>query len=187
MSRSKNFNKKLQYGQAGESLIANWLKTKKFNIIPVYEKIIDTGKGPQVFTMDCKRIVAPDLLCFNQKNTIWVEAKRKKGFSWHRKTKKWVTGIDIRHYKNYLELLNNYSPYDIFLFFLQEGGSTIGCNHAEKQQPSGLYVGNLRFLSKNENHRSSKWGNSGMVYWSEDILIKKAEYKDIVDCYQDKL
>lgn len=172
------FEEKLNYGQAGESLIANWLKAKGFNIIPIYEKTIDTGKGPQVFTTTGDQIVAPDLMCFNQKNTLWVEAKRKRGFTWHRITKKWVTGIDLRHYNNYLKLAK-ISPYKIYLLFLQHGGNTIDADQATTPQPSGLYAGSLKFLNTNENHRSNKWGSSGMVYWSSDILTKKANIEEL--------
>lgn len=173
-----NFEKSLKHGQAGESAIANWLKSKGFNILPVYDKIIDTGKGPQIFTASNTKIVAPDLLCFSKDTTVWIEAKRKSGFAWYRKTKQWVTGIDLVHYLDYLKLLE-ISSYEVVLCFIQEGKSTKDDKYAKVSHPSGLYCRYLKDLKNCENHRSDKYGKGGMVYWAESDLLKKAELKDL--------
>lgn len=41
-----NFERKLEWGQAAESDIASWLMRRGYSVMPVYEKILDTGKGP---------------------------------------------------------------------------------------------------------------------------------------------
>ena len=45
----------------GESLIARWFRERGYNILPVYETELNTGKGPRVFAAQCE-IVAPDLI-----------------------------------------------------------------------------------------------------------------------------
>ena len=97
-----NFAECLEVGKAGESAIAGWFKRKGYCILPVYEKEINEGKGPQLFT-PLVSLIAPDLLIFNATKIFWVEAKHKEAFTWHRICQRWVTGIDLRHYKDYLE------------------------------------------------------------------------------------
>lgn len=80
------FATQLERGKIGESLIAEWLKRKGYHILPVYEKEISEGKGPQIFTAEGRGLVAPDLLAFKSDKMQWVEAKHKSVFSWHRIT-----------------------------------------------------------------------------------------------------
>lgn len=152
-------------GQAGEGYIARWLRSRGTTVLPVYEKVLDTGKGPQVF-LPTESLVAPDFLCWNDSGVFWIEAKHKSAFSWHRNTQRWVTGIDLRHYIDYLRI-DSESPFPVWLLFLHEDGtakdSPLGC-------PTGLFGNTLAYLHANENHRHANWGTSGMVYWSVDSL-----------------
>lgn len=175
------FRQKLAFGETGESLIANWLKWKEYSILPVYEKEVDTGKGPQVFTLS-SGLIAPDLLAFSDDPTKvwWVEAKHKSAFSWHRKTRRWVTGIDLRHYENYLELQGR-SPWPIWLLFLHRAGRAKDTPEG-MTCPTGLYGGNIERLCRMENHRHENWGRSGMVYWAESVLNKIAELGEVLAC-----
>lgn len=168
-----SFEEKLSFGQTGESLIARWLRRQGSTVLPVYEKIINTGKGPQVF-LPSGSLIAPDLLMWNGDDVAWVEAKHKSAFSWHRNTERWVTGIDLRHYKDYCRI-DDETPWRVWLMFLHRGGT------AKDSPPShaGLFAADLRFLRENENHRSMNWGRSGMVYWAEDKLDKICELDDV--------
>ena len=159
------FSQALAFGQMGESLIARWFRERGYNILPVYETELNTGKGPRVFAAQCE-IVAPDLFAFSPERVFWIEAKHKTAFSWHRLTGKWVTGIDLRHYEDYLRL-NQISPWPIWLMFLQRGGQA---KDSSSGSPSGLFGGELGYLSQHENHRHTNWGKNGMVYWAYDIL-----------------
>lgn len=178
MTINNQFSINLTDGQAGENTIAKWLRSKGFDVLPVYEKIIDTGKGPQLFTRDDESLVAPDLLCLKDGVPMFVEAKRKSGFTWHRKTKQWVTGIDLRHYLEYVKVLKS-TAVPVYLCFIQEGKSTKDDRYSNCEQPTGLFVNALSKLIHMENHRSEKWGNYGMVYWSHKALIKKANLIEI--------
>lgn len=162
---AQGFDRRLQTGQVGESLIARWFQKRGYHILPVYDVEVDTGKGPRVFVAD-GQIVAPDLLAFNSEQVYWVEAKHKTAFSWHRITGQWVTGIDLRHYNDYLRL-REISPWPIWLLFLQRGGQA---KDSPADSPAGLFGGELKYLSQHEHHRHRNWGNQGMVYWAYETL-----------------
>lgn len=166
-----NFEYQLSIGKIGESYIAKWLQEKGCNILPVYEKEIKEGKGPTLFKADETKVICPDMLCFKKDSIFWVEAKHKTAFSWHRKTKRWVTGIDLNHYESYLEIANNLVGWPVVLMFLHKDG--IAKDTPEGMtSPTGLYGGDIKYLSENENHRHVNWGRHGMVYWNVDTLIK---------------
>jgi hypothetical protein len=162
-----SFIHQLNKGQIGESLIAAWFKQRGSSVLPVYHLEIDTGKGPQFYAPD-GGYVAPDMMVFP--SMIWVEAKHKTAFTWHRITGKWCTGIDLRHYQQYQEV-ERISCRPVWLMFLhcQDNPSAsdlaAGC---PPKCPSGLFGHSLDALKRCESHRSPNWGRDGMVYWRSD-------------------
>lgn len=150
-------------GKTAESDIARWLIKRGQSVLPVYEKIIDEGKGPQLFTGG-EGLIAPDMLAICKGKVLWIEAKHKTGFAFYRKGNKFVTGIDLRHYLDYLRVAA-ITELPIYLLFLHDGGVV----KDSPPGPSGLYGNYLSVLSQREDHRSGKWGKSGMVYWARDI------------------
>jgi hypothetical protein len=170
------FEKSLKHGLAGESAISRWLRRKGYYVLPAYEKIIDNNKGPRVFTPNKNNLITPDLLAWKiDTRTIWIEAKHKTAFSWHRKTQRWVTGIDRKHYRHYLEIQNQ-SPWDIWLLFLHEGGQA---KDSPPSSPAGLYGNSIERLRRNVNHEHENHGPSGMVYWAVGSLILMANINEI--------
>ncbi len=170
------FKETLSYGVVGESLIANWFRSQGYSILPVYEVEINTGKGPRLST-PAGQLIAPDMFIFKSEKAFWIEAKHKNAFSWHRLTKRWVTGIDICHYEDYC-IIDNALSYPVWLMFLHRGGQA---KDSPGDSPSGLFGKSLEFLRCNENHRSSNWGKTGMVYWDIASLEYLAPLKDIYD------
>lgn len=169
-----SFARSLEYGQAGESAIAAWLYTHGYYVLPIYEKIVDTGKGPQLFT-PTKSLIAPDLLVYKQdKTALWIEAKHKNAFTWHRITQRFVTGIDLRHYCDYCQVADE-SPWPVWLMFLHEGGQA----KDSPPSPDGLYGNTLDHLREHENHRHGNWGSGGMVYWAIENLKKFASLDEV--------
>lgn len=168
------FESNLRYGQAGESAIALWLRSRGYTVMPVYEKIIDTGKGPQLFG-PLTNLVAPDILAYRGEDALWIEAKHKTAFSWHHITGRWTTGIDLRHYRDYCTV-DDQSPWPVWLLFLHRGGQA---KNSPANSPSGLFGNTLKVLRCCENHRSDKWGRSGMVYWAIDSLKSLATLADM--------
>ena len=154
------FARQLEHGKAAESAIARWLMARGHSVLPVYEKIIDEGKGPQLFSSSGP-LIAPDILTMRNGSVLWIEAKHKSAFSWHRLTQKFVTGIDIRHYDDYLKVAET-TTFPLWILFLHEGGTAID----SPASPAGLYGSDIAALRNGENHRSHRWGRSGMVYWS---------------------
>lgn len=170
MSVALDFETRLEYGQLGESAIARWFKGRGFNVLPVYDVEINTGKGPRLFTPNFQ-LIAPDMLVFKSDGCYWIEAKHKTAFTWHRITQRWVTGIDLRHYADYCQIDDD-TPFPVWLMFLHEGGQA---KDSPANSPAGLFGNTLKFLRDNENHRSNNFGKGGMVYWSIDKLKKIAD------------
>jgi len=185
------FNENLKIGQMTEGLISRWLMARcNAAIMPAYEKEMDTGKGPQVFTKE-RDFVSPDMLVFSEKGIKWIESKHKTVFSWHRITKRWVTGIDLRHYTDYLRVAKE-TKLPVWLLFYHESSTpadkdiAYGCPGA---CPVGLYGGDLFDLVAKENHRTEPFnpnragmkghGRTGMVYWSVDALKLIATKEDV--------
>jgi len=165
------FEQSLRHGRIAEGKIAEYLRRRGFSVIPAYEKEIGEGKGPQVFT-PVDELVAPDLFVVRNGVCRWVEAKCKTVFTWHRKSRRWVTGIDLRHYNEYQKVGRHFG-WEVYLLFLHtcprpdprdvEGGCPAVC-------PTGLFEGRLSWLTEHENHRHDNWGRSGMVYWAHERL-----------------
>jgi hypothetical protein len=164
------FNHTLQFGQAGEVDIATWLRQLGWALLPAYEKIFDSGKGPVILLPSGVRI-APDFLTWKEQKCLWVEAKHKTAFTWHRISSRWVTGIDLRHYMDYLKVEEE-SPWPVWLLFLHDGGQA---KDSPSDSPCGLFGNSLAYLREHENHRHDNWGKSGMVYWAIDSLIPLAQ------------
>ena len=164
-------------GQAGESAISKWLQRRGYAVMPVYEKLLDTGKGPQLFMPHNRRLIAPDIFAFSGDKTYWIEAKHKTAFTWHRITERWVTGIDLRHYEDYL-VVDSSTPWPVWLMFLQRGGQA---KDSPADSPSGLYGNTLDYLRKHENHRHQNWGKTGMVYWAIEHLKFIAPLHDVLE------
>jgi len=165
------FEHRLAVGKVGESLIANWLKRRGYNVLPAYEIAEPEFKGPRIFSVE-RDLVAPDLLAFRfwqeqrreQKRVLWVEAKSKAAFTWHRISQTYQDGIDKRHWLDYLELRRR-MPWDLWLLFLHAPGGLAKDNPEGMVPPSGLFGGEIRRLAECIDHESDRWGSSGMVYW----------------------
>ena len=172
----RSFKENLSMGRVGEGVISKWLQQRGHLVFPAYEIEHSTGKGPQLFGAD-KDLVLPDLLAFRDGKIQWFEAKHKTCFTWHRITKRWVTGIDLRHYKEYLEVADKTGLPVWLLFFhpMSEPSENDISHGCPETCPTGLFGNDILVLEKNENHRSDKWGKTGMVYWSTDALRKIAD------------
>lgn len=175
------FERQLAFGQIAESEISKWIIARGGYVLPVYDVEYDTGKGPRIFGAG-RQIVAPDLIVFSHGGVSWIEAKHKTVFSWHRISGRWVTGIDLHHYRQYLEVLE-IAEWPVWLLFLHRcsapspDDSRYPC--CPQECPVGLFGGPLTVLRDKENHRSGKWGRSGMVYWSNRVLTRLATLDEL--------
>ena len=172
------FSASLQFGKIGEGRIATWLRARGCSVLPVYEKEIHEGKGPTLFSVE-GQLIAPDLLAFrtgHKQDVKWIEAKTKSAFTWHRNTGCWTTGIDVRHYGDYLKVAG-LSPWPVWLLFLHLQGQA---KDSPQGSPVGLFGNELTYLSQHEHHRSDRWGCRGMVYWAHGSLRRLATLGDVL-------
>jgi len=174
MGSPLRFEKLYTFGKIAESLIALYFRDKGYGVLPIYEKEISDGKGPALYFPDTE-IIGTDMLVFKKDIIYWIEAKHKNAFSWHRKTKRWVTGIDLKHYEHYQEIEKR-TPFPVWLMFYHDGGKA---KDSPEKSPAGLFGNDLKYLIKNENHRHQNWGKHGMVYWEKDKLILIKSKDDI--------
>lgn len=167
-----SFASKLSFGQVAESLISNWILSRNGYVLPVYETEIDNGKGPRLFTPDGE-LVAPDLLVVSRtKKVLWIEAKHKTVFTWHRISNQWTTGIDLHHYEQYKQVAIQVG-WPVWLLFFHRNATPDHRdikNGCPSECPVGLFGNTIDVLSECENHRHSNHGTSGMVYWNHGSL-----------------
>lgn len=170
-----NFEQSFQVGLIGESLIAGWLKSKGWNVLPVYE-VENDNKGPRLFTPKTK-LIAPDVFAFKANKMLFVEVKHKTAFSWYRKEGIWTTVIDLKNYLHYIEV-SKLSSIPVWLLFLHRGWQA----KDSPPSPAGLFGGELSYLQTKENHRCSPdlYGSTGMVYWNKDDLKQLATIEEIL-------
>lgn len=175
-----SFQNNLDFGRVAESLIAKWIMANGYSVLPAYEIEKHQGKGPQLFRANAQ-YVAPDILAIGS-NIFWAEAKHKTVFTWHRNTKQWTTGIDLRHYEEYLKV-QECTNIPVWLFFYHKSPVPSfddirhGCPEA---CPTGLFGGKISELREREHHRCLPLdyqrsgylghGHSGMVYWHDSAF-----------------
>lgn len=190
------FNRDLKFGKVAEGLIARWLRSRGGAVMPVYEIEKSKGKGPQFFA-PIGSYAAPDLIAFTSAGVMWVEAKHKTVFTWHRNSRAWTTGIDLRHFNEYQQVAAH-SKLPVWLLFFHrsrqpdERDIRLGC---PPECPAGLFGGRLERLAENINHTSLPYdparqdfkghGRSGMVYWRDSQLRRLATVEDLLALEQE--
>jgi len=156
-----SFAECLKTGVAGEALIARWFIRQGYSVLPAYE-VNTRGKGPRLFTPNGE-LIAPDMFIFNDSTAAWIEAKNKTGFTWHRVSRTWQTGIDYHCWTDYLRLEMSDS-WDVWIMFIQMPMDEPGA------PPPGLYGNSARALSSSIHHRGRNEKGGAMVYWTVDSL-----------------
>jgi len=182
-----SFDEHLKTGKVAESAIAQWLMSRGFAVLPVYEKTEQEYKGPQLFTCSGS-FVAPDMMAMKpDSKVVFIEAKCKSGMTWSRMYQRFETGIDYKHYLDYQAVKAN-TGLDVWIMFLQRGEPVKDAPADKPSSPSGLFGNEIGILMQRESHRHDNWGKGGMVYWSHEYprktpaLRKIAEYSDITKC-----
>lgn len=191
-----SFAQKLETGKVAEGLIAAWLQSRGSAVLPAYEIEKSSGKGPQLFSSEGD-FVAPDMLTFTHNGVCWVEAKHKSVFTWHRVSKHWTTGIDLRHYGEYFHVLwRTKTPVWLLFYHRESMPAEIDRPHCPPRCPTGLFGGSLLDLVILENHRSPRLdeertgikghGRSGMVYWTFESLKRLASKEDVERAFYER-
>jgi hypothetical protein len=172
-----SFESKLEAGLFGEDLISKWLIRRGNQVLPAYQIQENHGKGPRLFGQ-YGQLICPDLLVFKGERVLWIEAKSKSAFTWHRISGTWQTGIDRRHWRDYLEV-ERVTPFPVWLMFLHAPGNSAKDTPDGMQCPSGLYGNSIIELESTVHHEHENHGPSGMVYWCEASLKKLATWESV--------
>jgi hypothetical protein len=181
-----SFARQLEVGRVAEGLIASWLQARGTAVMPAYEIEKSHGKGPQLFSSEGE-FVAPDMIAFTHEGVLWIEAKHKSVFTWHRITQRWVTGIDFRHYLDYQHVMvRTRLPVWLLFYHRESTPNARDLPECPAKCPTGLFGGSLERLMRCENHRSAPlqggtgWGKSGMVYWAHNKLTHLATKEEVL-------
>lgn len=172
------FEQKLKKGFIGESLISRWFQSRGYSVLPAYDVEQNSGKGPRLFVSDGRQLISPDMLVFKSDKILWVEAKHKSAFTWHRMSETWQTGIDRRHWGDYLKVAE-VAPFPVWILFLQRDGVAKDTPKG-MTSPTGLFGNEISELLKSIHHEHEKHGPTGMVYWTRQALLKVADLKDVL-------
>ncbi len=169
-----DFAQTLAMGVAAEEALTAWLRRQGHVVLPIAQAI-GNGNGPRLYCPDAV-ITVPDLIVLGTDGKpVWLESKAKGSFSLHRTTGDWVTGIDIRHYQNYLDVMQR-TGWGVWLLFVAESAQ-YGAPRA------GLYAARLDELQQREHHRwtspRNQYGKGGMVYWGVDVFEYLATLDEI--------
>tara|TARA_Y100001937_G_scaffold49026_1_gene68335 strand:+ start:1161 stop:1649 length:489 start_codon:yes stop_codon:yes gene_type:complete len=99
MAQNKdNFKQALAFGQDGEREIAKKLITKGFYVLPLYQ--FQDEISPKIIGNE--NYISPDLICFKNNNTIFIEVKSKR--QWVYWKGQLETGCNYQHYKHYRDI-----------------------------------------------------------------------------------
>ena len=178
-----SFAEALATGQMGEAEVARYLIGRGWQIMPVYQIEKHTGKGPQLFG-EYGQLVAPDMLTIRGETVRWVEAKTKSAFTWYRIKEKWQTGIDLRHWRDYLKV-NAVTPFQMWIVFLHRDG-TAKDTPPGMISPTGLFGNEIGVLQACVDHESENHGPSGMVYWNHEDLRLVASLEQLQEYGKDQ-
>lgn len=180
------FAESLRRGQKTESAISCWMRhSRGAAVLPVYETEIDSGKGPRLLLPEGE-LIAPDMLVISGKGVCWIEAKHKTHFAWSKITKTWQTGIDRRHYEDYLRL-DARLQWPVWLLFFHAHDTPYRRRGCDPDQPihcrTGLYGNSLTYLEDHRDHFGGYPDDCGrfvpMVYWNERDLRLLATVDDV--------
>jgi len=172
-----SFAEQLQTGLLGEDEISKWLILRGNTVLPAYQVSVNHGKGPRLFG-EFGQLISPDLLVFNSQKVMWIEAKTKSAFTWHRITGTWQTGLDAKHWGHYKEVADR-TPFTLWIMFLHRKENAAKDTPEGMTSPSGLFGNDITKLRASIDHTSDKHGPSGMVYWRRDSLRKLADIDEI--------
>lgn len=188
MAVTASFAASLETGRLGESAIAQWLRRRGWHVLPAYEIEIASGKGPRLFMAEgspAKELITPDLLALRDGVFLWCEAKHKSVFSWYNKDKCWNTGVDKRHFDDYVEV-QRITSVPVWLLFLHResvpwAGDRSRWPDCPATCPTGLFGERIDKLAAAARF-DGRWGRSGMVYWRPyEHLRHLAPLADVAD------
>jgi len=160
------------FGLQGEILISEWLRANGYGVTPLYQ-MVSNNQAPKLLLEHGLELLAPDLYIFREFESAWVEVKRKKNVSYHRRSERWVTGVNPHNFEQYLSLAK-IQEFPVILLFLLEKPTDDGAF------PASLYGADVRFLERNINHHYDGTDHP-QNYWDMATLNVIATIEEVRD------
>jgi hypothetical protein len=177
------FQRRLAFGQVGESLIARFLRSRKWIVNPCYEKKIDNGKGPRLFLpfgANESMLITPDIQAMRDRQVRWFDVKHKSTGTYFRKNSRWQTGIDRRHYLDYVKV-RKLTQWPVWLLFLQRESTITNAPPDVEPCPTGLFGCPITQPYSDTGWYTSKGRRYDMVYWGIEELKPLATLQEVLD------
>jgi hypothetical protein len=167
--RDDEFRRKLALGNRFEVMVAAWLKSRRFYLLPVYDYSgLGANKAPKLEAQTpYGSLVLPDLLVARDGGVKFVEVKYKDRADWTRITQRFETGINLRLWLHYRKV-QVVSGIPVWLMFV----------HQQEDEIRGGWIDDLAAL-KPRKYEGQKMGRSGMVFFPWDGLKRQATLSEI--------
>ncbi len=142
-----------------EIATADWIRTvRRVYALATYDfSGQDNDKAPKLLAplglQGFEDLVLPDLQCWGDKGSFWVEVKLKSRANWYKKGQYLVTGISRRLWRHYLQV-ESVTGSPVYLLFL----------HEREQEARGA---SLDWLKGHVSHEYTgpRMCRGGMVFW----------------------
>lgn len=170
-----SFSSRLTHGRIGEQAVLKWLRYMNRVVLPVCDTLINIEFrercGPRLFVGN-DALTAPDLLVFADDGVRWMEIKCKKYCTWYRNESLWMTGIDVRHFEQYIKVHQATCIHvDLVLYHPNETPRPKDVPHGcPEYAPRGVYCADILKLQEIYHHIGTDLDGNEMIYWDMQVL-----------------
>jgi hypothetical protein len=153
-----SFKDKKRIAQRSERLIARWLMSLGWYVLPSYNYSgEDDNKAPKLLRAGSKSFIVPDLLIAKDGVFRWVEVKTKTERNRYAIGRCWNTGFDSNHWCHYKEVAR-ITGTEVWVAFV----------HAQDDE---ILYDSMANLGKFVRHYTEdKMGPGGMVFFNCDRI-----------------
>ena len=165
----ERFRAALDAARQWEKALAGWVRAKGWHVLPTYDF---SGKGddkaPKLLAPPGQvDLVMPDLQCFRSGACRWIECKWKTQATWHRVTKRWVTGISLRLANHYIKV-QQLTGADVSLLFLHEREGEVRGGPMREIEPLWAH-----------DYGGGRMGRHGMRFWRWEEMPLRATLAEV--------
>jgi len=164
-----SFEDRLEHARRVEQDVAAWLMRRNWLVLPVYDYSgQQDDKAPKLQAARRRdSLVAPDLLAARGGAHLWFEVKWKAAATLHRKTDTLETGLNLRHWRDYVAIKRE-SGADVWIVFVHEAEAEIRAAEVSQLARSArIYDG-------------AKMGRGGMVFFPYRQIKRLCSTRDVL-------
>lgn len=154
-------SEKYKRGRNGEIIVADWLKSRGWYVIPSYDYSGEDGNKAPKMEGALAAYVLPDLDVAKSGKRAWAEVKTKAGPTLHRNTNTLVHGINLRLFRAYKKV-EAITGCEVHLFVYEEDSLKILFRPLGQETDGRVYDG-------------GKMGRGGMIFWPRSSFKLVAE------------